>query len=39
MRQRYPADLSDDQRAVIEPLIPRTEAREIQMREVLDAIF
>ena len=42
MRKPYPSDLSDDQWAIIEPLIPvhsTGRPREIEMREVLNAIF
>jgi putative transposase len=42
MRKSYPSDLSDEQWAVIEPLIPVSRLgrpREVEMREVLDAIF
>jgi putative transposase len=42
MRKPYPSDLSDDQWAVIEPLIPVNSTgrpREVEMREVLNAIF
>jgi putative transposase len=42
MRKPYPSDLSDDQWAVIEPLIPVNSTgrpRGVEMREVLNAIF
>jgi putative transposase len=42
MRKAYPSDLSDDQWAIIEPLIPVNRVgrpREVDMREVLNAIF
>ena len=42
MRKPYPSDLSDEQWAIIEPLIPVSKLgrpREVEMREVLDAIF
>jgi putative transposase len=42
MRKRYPSDLTDEQWAVIEPLIPVFSVgrpREVEMREVLNAIF
>jgi putative transposase len=42
MRKPYHSDLSDEQWAVIEPLIPVSKLgrpREVEMREVLDAIF
>ena len=42
MRRPYPSDLSDDQWAIIEPLIPVNSLGrplETEMREVLDAIF
>jgi putative transposase len=42
MRKPYPSDLTDEQWAIIEPLIPVYEVgrpREVDMREVLDAIF
>src|SRR5258708_11084080 len=42
MRKPYPSDLSDDQWAVIEPLIPVNSTgrpREVEMREVVNAIF
>jgi putative transposase len=42
MRKAYPSDLSDDQWALIEPLIPVNRVgrpREVDMREVLNAIF
>ena len=42
MRKPYPSDLSDDQWAIIEPLIPvhsTGRPREVEMREVLNAIF
>jgi putative transposase len=42
MRKPYPSDLSDDQWAIIEPLIPVNSTgrpREVEMREVLNAIF
>ena len=41
MRKPYPSDLSDDQWALIEPLIPVNSTgrpREVEMREVLNAI-
>jgi putative transposase len=42
MRKPYPSDLTDDQWAIIEPLIPVNTTgrpREVDMREVLNAIF
>ncbi len=42
MRKPYPSDLTDEQWALIEPLIPvskRGRPREIESREVLNAIF
>jgi putative transposase len=42
MRKPYPSDLTDDQWALIEPLIPVYlvgRPREVDMREVLNAIF
>jgi len=42
MRKPYPSDLTDEQWAIIEPLIPVHAAgrpRTVPMREVLDAIF
>ena len=42
MRKPYPSDLTDEQWAVIEPLIPVHTVgrpREVEMREVLNAIF
>lgn len=42
MRKSYPSDLTDEQWAVIEPLIPVNQVgrpREVKMREVLNAIF
>src|SRR6187397_3398515 len=42
MRKRYPSDLTDEQWALIEPLIPaNTEGRPrvVDMREVVDAIL
>nr|WP_206352404.1 transposase [Tautonia rosea] len=42
MRKPYPSDLTDDQWATIEPLIPVYEVgrpREVDMREVLNAIL
>ena len=42
MRKRYPSDLTDEQWAVIEPLIPVFSVgrpREVEMREVLNALF
>ena len=42
MRKPYPSDLTDDQWAIIEPLIPVNTVgrpREVDMREVLNAIF
>jgi putative transposase len=42
MRKSYPSDLSDDQWALIEPLVPINSVgrpREVDMREVLNAIF
>ncbi len=42
MRKPYPSDLSDDQWAIIEPLIPVNSTgrpRTVAMREVLNAIF
>jgi putative transposase len=42
MRKPYPSDLTDEQWAIIEPLIPVNTTgrpREVSMREVLNAIF
>lgn len=42
MRKPYPSDLTDEQWAIIEPLIPVYEVgrpREVEMREVLNAIL
>ena len=42
MRKPYPSDLTDEQWAIIEPLIPVNTVgrpREVDMREVLNAIF
>ena len=42
MRKPYPSDLTDEQWAIIEPLIPVNTTgrpREVDMREVLNAIF
>jgi putative transposase len=42
MRKPYPSDMTDDQWAIAEPLIPVSKLgrpREVEMREVLDAIF
>lgn len=42
MRKAYPSDLTDEQWAIIEPLIPvhrLGRPREVAMREVLDTIF
>ena len=42
MRKLYPSDLTDDQWAIIEPLIPIKKTgrpRQVDMREVLNAIF
>jgi putative transposase len=42
MRKAYPSDLTDDQWAILEPLIPVNTTgrpREVDMREVLNAIF
>jgi putative transposase len=42
MRKRYPSDMTDEQWAVIEPLVPVHgigRPREVCMREVLNAIF
>src|SRR4051812_50202727 len=42
MRKPYPSDLTDEQWDIIEPLIPVSKVgrpREVEMREVLDAIF
>ncbi|WP_145272284.1 IS5 family transposase [Tautonia plasticadhaerens] len=42
MRKPYPSDLTDEQWALIEPLIPAYEVgrpREVDMREVLDAVL
>ena len=42
MRKRYPSDLTDEQWAVIEPLIPVCSVgrpRKVEMREVLNALF
>jgi putative transposase len=42
MRKPYPSDLSDDQWAIIEPLIPVHRVgrpREVAMREVLNTLF
>jgi putative transposase len=42
MRKPYPSDLTDEQWAIIEPLIPSSHVgrpREVSMREVLNTIF
>src|SRR5213595_1406068 len=42
MRKPYPSDMTDDQCAIAEPLIPTPalgRPREVEMREVLNAIF
>src|SRR5579862_3217096 len=42
MRKPYPSDLTDEQWAIIEPLIPVNlvgRPREVEMREVLNTIF
>jgi putative transposase len=42
MREPYPSDLTDEQWAILEPLIPVSQVgrpREVKMREVLNAIF
>lgn len=42
MRKAYPSDLTDDQWAIIEPLIPVNRfgrPREVDIREVLNAVF
>ena len=42
MRKPYPSDLTDEQWAIIEPLIPINTTgrpRKVDMREVLNAIF
>ena len=42
MRKPYPSDLTDEQWAIIEPLIPVHKVgrpREVEMREVLNALF
>ncbi|MHC5537539.1 IS5 family transposase [Singulisphaera rosea] len=42
MRKSYPSDLSDEQWAILEPLIPINSTgrpRKVPMREVLNAIF
>src|SRR3954464_10659913 len=42
MRKAYPSDLTDAQRAIIEPLIPVNRLgrpRDVEMREVLNTIF
>jgi putative transposase len=42
MRKAYPSDLTDDQWAILEPLIPVNRAgrpRQVDLREVLNAIF
>ena len=42
MRKAYPSDLTDDQWAIIEPLIPINRfgrPREVDIREVLNAVF
>jgi putative transposase len=42
MRKPYPSDLTDEQWAVLEPLIPVSKVgrpREVEIQEVLDAIF
>jgi putative transposase len=42
MRKPYPSDMTDDQWAIAEPLVPASELgrpREVEMREVLNAIF
>ena len=42
MRKPYPSDLTDEQGAILEPLIPVNligRPREVEMREVLNTIF
>jgi putative transposase len=42
MRKPYPSDMTDEQWAILEPLIPVSplgRPRDVEMREVLDAIF
>jgi putative transposase len=42
MRKPYPSDLTDEQWAILEPLIPVSKVgrpRQVEMREVLNAIF
>ncbi len=42
MRKAYPSDLTDQQWAIIEPLIPvhrLGRPRDVEMREVLNTIF
>ncbi len=43
MRQRYPSDLTDDQWAILEPLIPAAKPggrpRTVNLREVLNTLF
>jgi putative transposase len=42
MRKPYPSDMTDEQWAIAEPLVPVSRLgrpREVEMREVLDAIF
>ena len=42
MRKAYPSDLTDEQWAIIEPLIPvnrMDRPRKVNMREVLNAVF
>src|SRR5947209_110564 len=43
MRKRYPSDLTDEQWAILEPLIPPAKAggapRTVDMREVVNALF
>jgi putative transposase len=43
MRKRYPSDLTDEQWAILEPLIPPAKAggapRTVNMREVVNALF
>ena len=42
-RKPYPTDLTDEQRAILEPLIPAAKVgghpRNVNMREVINAIF
>ncbi len=43
MRQAYPSDLSDDQWAILEPLLPPAKTggvpRTVNLREVLNTLF